>query len=118
MSAIKLTQEETMEINYGKLPAHMQESARRYVEDGADVGGFLTALLSNNLLETYGKADSANIKAIPAWLAFLYWEAPSTCWGSVAKVKGWQKNGGLNGETTRREGRISSTIEGDINGNY
>ena len=42
-------------MNYDKLPAHMQEAARGYVEDGAVVGGFLTALLSNNLFETYEK---------------------------------------------------------------
>ena len=85
-----------MDINYDKLPSHMQEAARGYVEDGAGVGGFLTALLSNNLFETYGKADSDNREAIPIWIDFLYWEAPSPCWGSREKVTEWQKIGGLN----------------------
>ena len=90
-------------MNYDKLPAHMQEAARGYVEDGAVVGGFLTALLSNNLFETYGKADSANREAIPVWLDFLYWEAPSQCWGSLEKVTEWQKIGGLNKSLVKAE---------------
>ena len=92
-----------MNINYDKLPAHMQEAARGYVEDGAGVGGFLTALLSNNLFETYAKADSTNREAIPVWLDFLYWEAPSRCWGSREKVTAWQKIGGLNKSLVKAE---------------
>ena len=86
-----------MNTNYDKLPSHMQEAARGYVEDGGHIGGFLTALLSNDLVKTYGKADSANREAISTWIDFLYWEAPSPCWGSIEKVTKWQKSGGLNG---------------------
>jgi hypothetical protein len=85
--------------NYDKLPVHMREAIRGYIEDGGHIGGFLTALLSNDLVKTYGKADSGNREAIPIWIDFLYWEAPSPCWGSVEKVTKWQKSGGLNGLT-------------------
>ena len=61
-----------MGINYDKLPSHMQEAVRGYVEDGAGVGGFLTALFSNDLVKTYGKADSANREAIPIWIDYRY----------------------------------------------
>jgi len=92
-----------MNINYDKLPAHMQESARRYVEDGADVGGFLTALLSNNLFETYNTADFDNRDMLDVWIGWLYWEAPSRCWGSLEKVTAWQKIGGLNKSLVKAE---------------
>jgi hypothetical protein len=86
-----------MDINYDKLPPHMQEAARGYVEDGGHVGGFLTALFSNDLVKAYGKADGVNITYMEIWIDFLHWEAPSPCWGSIEKVTKWQKSGGLNG---------------------
>ena len=86
-----------MDINYDKLPEHMRAGVRGYIEEGGHIGDFLTALFSNNLVKTYGKADDTNREAIPIWLDFLHWEAPSPCWGSIEKVTKWQKSGGLNG---------------------
>ena len=86
-----------MDINYDKLPEHMQAGARGYIESGGYIGGFLTALFSNNLVKTYGKADGDNKEAMSVWVDFLYWEAPAPCWGSIEKVTKWQKSGGLNG---------------------
>lgn len=85
-----------MDINYDKLPEHMRAGVRGYIEEGGHIGGFLTALFSNDLVGTYGKADGANREAISIWVDFLHWEAPSTCWGSIEKVTKWQKSGGLN----------------------
>jgi len=87
-----------MEMNYDKIPVHMREATRGYIEEGHKyIGHFLPALFSNNLVETYGKADDINKAALSDWLDFLHWEAPAPCWGSKEKVAKWQESGGLNG---------------------
>lgn len=82
-------------VNVERLPNHMQDAARRYVEDGAHVGGFLEAVLSNDLVGAFGRADSANRDAMEDWVAWLYNDAPAGCWGSAEAVEQWQKQNGL-----------------------
>lgn len=67
----------------------MMYSLRRYIEDHAPVGYFLTRVLENNLSEAVGAADEENLKNLPAFVGYLYNEAPSQCWGSPEKVKAW-----------------------------
>ena len=81
-------------IDYGLVPAHMLGSIQRYIERGQPIGSFLTALLSNDLNLTFGRADEGNRGAIGDWVTFLWNEAPEDCWGSGAKVEAWQARGG------------------------
>lgn len=81
------------------LPAHMRESVLDYIETGAPVGGFLTALLSNDLRGTFERADEQNRAAVFVYLSFLYNHAPSQCWGSPQRLRDWQERGGLKGKT-------------------
>lgn len=39
------------DIDYSRLPEHMRASIRGYIERGQPVGHFLTALLSDQLVE-------------------------------------------------------------------
>lgn len=71
------------------IPAYMLEALNAYIEQGHPVGNFLTAVLENNLKEAVGRADSTNILCIPAYVIYLYNEAPSACWGSPEKVAAW-----------------------------
>ena len=68
---------------------HMLDSLKRYTEKHHPVGDFLTAVLENNLSEAVGKADDYNLINLPAFVGYLYNEAPSECWGSKEKVKEW-----------------------------
>ena len=86
-----------MPINYDRVPEHMREGIRHYIEDGRPPGGFLRALLSNDFMETVGRADSINREALREWARFLYNEVPSNCHGSPKVVEAWIKRGGLNG---------------------
>lgn len=72
------------------IPDRMMESLTEYVRIGRPVGDFLNAVLSNNLSEAVGRADDENIRNIPAYVAYLYNEAPSMCHGSVEKVRNWR----------------------------
>ena len=76
-------------IDYSKLPDHMQDGAKRYIEDRIPPGGFLYAVLCNNLVEAFGHADSTNQACMQQWAQWLYWECPRAVWGSPAKVDAW-----------------------------
>jgi hypothetical protein len=79
------------------LPEHMREAVIRYMSVGFPPGRFLTAVFSNELVETYGFADDENTEAMKKWAAYLYLYAPPLSWGSRAKVREWVANGGLLG---------------------
>jgi len=75
--------------DYTILPSHMQDCARRYIEDRIEPGSFLTAVICNDLAGAFLKADDTNYTAMGDWVKFFYWEAPSDCWGSPEKFKAW-----------------------------
>jgi hypothetical protein len=86
-----------MQVDYSRLPFHMQDGARLYVERGIPGGSFMDAVLSNNLVRAYAKADATNTAAMRDWAMWLYNDAPSGCHGSPEKVADWIKSGGLKG---------------------
>ena len=70
-----------------------KESIDRYVSDRIPTGGFLEAVLCNNLKEAIGRADAENLRDIKEIVQYCYWEIPSTCWGSPKEVKAWLEEG-------------------------
>jgi len=68
---------------------HMMGALRRYIDEGLPTGHFLTAVLNNNLSEAVSRADNETLANLPAFCAYLYWEAPSQCHGSPEKVSAW-----------------------------
>ena len=73
------------------IPDYMAGGLTRYIEDGIEPGDFLSAVICNDLAEAVGRADSANIKNIPAYVFYLYNYAPSSCWGSREKMDAYMK---------------------------
>ena len=73
------------------VPAHMRSGFVWYVALGSShqVGGFMSALLSNDLMGAFGRADAENIAAMPDWVRFLYNYAPAGCYGGQEKVLAW-----------------------------
>jgi hypothetical protein len=92
-------------LSYDRLPAHMREGARLYVERGIEPGGFLFAVLSNDLLGAYERADDVNTFAMRAWAAWLHDECPLGAQGSPEKVRAWIGRGGMLGMVADRDGR-------------
>ncbi len=76
-------------VDYSELPEHMQGAMRRYVENGIEPGGFLTAVLCNDLMRAIGRADSINKGRIHDYVTWLYNSAPPSCFGSEEKVTAW-----------------------------
>ena len=63
-----------------------------YRDEHGPLGGFLTAVLENDLGKVIHHADPTswqNLKAIYAW---VYMEMPAEAWGDPASVKRWQQH--------------------------
>lgn len=87
---------------YHRLPEHMQDTARLYVEKGIPGGSFFTAVVSNDLLGAFAKADDINSACMLDWIMWLYNDAPRGCYGSPEIVRDWINSGGLNGQSEAR----------------
>lgn len=79
------------------LPAHMRPGVERYVMNGIMPGDFLRCVLENDLVRSFGRADSINSACMAQWASWLYVEAPQDCWGSPEVVEAWCNKGGLEG---------------------
>lgn len=67
----------------------MLPGIRRYIEHGISPGGFLQAVVQNDLMEACGRADDENLKNLPAYVAYFYNNAPAECWGSTDRMRAW-----------------------------
>ena len=71
------------------LTKRLHNAIARWVVDGDRPGGFLWAVLENNLKEAVGRADDEHMESLPAIVAYIYNHTPSACWGSPEEVKAW-----------------------------
>ena len=76
-------------MDTSSLPTHMINGLELYFYDGILPGSFLTAVLENNLVYSFARADMINKAAMENWACFLHWEMPSGSWGSPEKVAAW-----------------------------
>lgn len=79
------------------IPEHMRPGILDYVMNGTETGHFLKALFSNDLAETFSRADGINSVMIKDYVTFMYNALPAGCWGSKETYKEWVKRKGLNG---------------------
>ena len=76
-------------LNYDLLPEHIRGSAKRYLEEGIMPGDFLQAVICNDLLGAFLKADDTNVSNMLDIVKFFYNEAPTISWGSKEEMKKW-----------------------------
>ena len=74
------------------IPPHLMEGIDRWVEKRILPGGFLTAVLENDLKNAVSRADDISKKHIADIVTYLYNYVPSACWGSKEKVEEWAEN--------------------------
>ena len=67
---------------YEIIPSTTQASITRYVELGVKPGGFLTAVLSNDLYNATGRADEQNLAALPAIVRWFANHCPEELYGA------------------------------------
>lgn len=75
-------------MEYG-LPEHMIAAIRRYVDDRIEPGGFLSAVICNDLKQAAGLADHINKHLLFEYVQYFYNETPSDCWGTEEKFNSW-----------------------------
>lgn len=76
-------------FDYTQIPDRMMKALRAYTERHQPVGDFLQAVISNNLMEAFGRADDTNIELLGVYTAWLYNEAPGRCHGSRERYRAW-----------------------------
>ena len=57
--------------------ATCMEHIQRWYYEGYPLGGFLTAVVRNDLLEACFRADDINIRALKLYAYFLTWNLPA-----------------------------------------
>ncbi len=77
------------------------DSLVRYVNQRIPEGGFMTAVLENNLCQAFNRADLHNREYLFLIVSYVYMYVPSAAWGGPEEVQGWLKgNGGFGNEGT------------------
>lgn len=102
-------------LNWYRIPPHMQDSLRAFFEVGCPVGGFLTAVLSNDLMESFARADSHNRVLMHDYCLFLYNQAPQIT-RSKKGVEEWISRGGLTGLANMRIKEHNERLAQELNG--
>lgn len=72
------------------VPAHLHGGIVRYCISGLRPGGFLTAVIMNDLLLAVCRADDdVSMEEMRAVCRWLYNDAPSACRGSAEAMARW-----------------------------
>jgi hypothetical protein len=80
-----------------RIAEYMLESIEAYIQNGRPVGDCLRAIISNNLMESIGRADKQTRNSLYEICAIFYNYAPADCHGSMDKYINWIKRGGIDG---------------------
>ena len=86
-----------MDIPYEELPQRLREPVKRYIEEGAMPGDFLNAVICNNLVYAFSRADDEMAEKLEEIAFWAYNHIPSRAFGSHKKMIQWNQERGLKG---------------------
>ena len=86
MQQFTLTQDEHYPVN-----SDIIHSLELYLNHKRPVGGFLNAVLENNLTEAFARADSSNSANMKNIVGYVYNNLPYHAWGTKERVAAWMK---------------------------
>lgn len=75
---------------YEMVQAECLDSLDCWAQRAVPTGDFLKAVLSNDLRESFGRADDYNRAVLFDIVRYCYNELPFGCWGSPDKVLSWR----------------------------
>lgn len=89
----ELTDAETLKLNAERVgvPDHLIDGLVAYVAERRPTGDFLRAVLENDLMEAFGRADVDSALGMRHIATFLYNYVPKKCYGSPERVVAWLK---------------------------
>tara|TARA_R100001086_G_scaffold117964_1_gene60611 strand:+ start:262 stop:549 length:288 start_codon:yes stop_codon:yes gene_type:complete len=79
---------------YPTAPIRILEAISDYAENRTPRGGFVTAVLENNLSLAVHRADPESLKGLVDIVRFVHWEIPAPCHGSKEIVEAWLEGTG------------------------
>lgn len=80
-----------MTVDYSPIPERIMNNLLYYVKGEEAPGGFLYAVLCNDLFKAVFRADQEVKKIIPLLVQYIHWEVPAGCHGSPEQVKFWME---------------------------
>ena len=72
------------------IPSRMIPDLVCYIVHGIHPGNFLSAVVSNDLMDAVARADEENQKLLVEYSTFLYNYAPIGCFGSKEAFLNWK----------------------------
>jgi hypothetical protein len=96
-------------IHYQAVPTKILEGLYNYGKHGYPLGGFLTAVVCNDLREACMRADDVNRHLIFEIVNYIYNEIPAPSWGSSDKVQAWLLMKQLEREATAKAKEEAAT---------
>lgn len=78
-----------LEPGWHLVPERLRPGLERYFADRVRPGGFLCAVLANDLREATGRADDEHLPHLRNLVRFLYNYAPAKSHGSAEAVEAW-----------------------------
>jgi hypothetical protein len=77
------------EINWQCCPEKFRGGLKRYLENAIMPGHFLGAVLENDLIDAFRRADNESWQLMSELLKFLENEIPAHSWGSPERVRAY-----------------------------
>lgn len=71
------------------IPETLLNGLSRYFNERIPTGGFLRAVLENNLVQAVVGADPDSVRVLIPLVRILMARAPALAWGSELKVRRW-----------------------------
>ena len=71
------------------IPDHTQSALTKYIEQGIPTGGFLNAVLRNNLADAMATADTFNMYYLKDIVTWVWNHALSNSWGDTPTINAW-----------------------------
>jgi len=68
------------------IPQHTKYQIDEYVKNQIPPGSFVRAVLGNDLMEAFMRADDINLHYMKDIVMYVYNDIPSHCWGSPGIV--------------------------------
>ena len=83
------------------IPDHTRETLERYLLEGLNPGGFVSAMLALDMQRALQSADTANRNCIWIIGRWILEHAPDGSWGSYEQIKFWTNDVGGRRSTYR-----------------